>query len=106
MFELPEEIIEYIISFTCDRRGYNYEKYMKRINDNSVRMQRIIREVKYFKYLNVSVSWLKPSKKQTKNGVLNFKKSLKNGEPNITYHTGCYVSDIDEELLYTYTNKN
>ena len=106
MVELPEEIVEYIISFTCDRRGYNYEKYMKRINDNSVRMERLLREVKYFKYLNVSVSWLKPSKKQTKNGVLNFKKSLKNGEPNITYHTGCYVSDIDEELLYTYTNKN
>ena len=25
--ELPEVIVNYIISFTCDRRGYNIEHY-------------------------------------------------------------------------------
>ena len=30
IIELPDEIIEYIISFTCDRRGYNIEHYNRR----------------------------------------------------------------------------
>ncbi len=30
MNELPEEIVEYIISFSCDRRGYNAIEYEKR----------------------------------------------------------------------------
>jgi len=59
--ELPEEIIEYIISFTTDRRGYNICHYNLRKRLDLPRMERIIQEIKYFNTCLTSVSWLKPS---------------------------------------------
>ena len=60
----PEEIVEYIISFTCDRRGYNMLKYIERKNANRYRMRRLQREIKYFGTTGYSISWLKPIKSQ------------------------------------------
>ena len=56
---LPEEIVEHIISFTCDRRGYNAYHYNIRKRLNWYRMDRILKEIKYFKQLDVSIGWLK-----------------------------------------------
>ena len=42
---IPEELVEHIISFTCDRRGYNIIDYYQRIKDNEPRMKRIIVEL-------------------------------------------------------------
>ena len=89
MIELPEEIIEYIISFTCDKRGYNIEKYNKRKKENEKRMIRIIFELKYWGKLGTSVKWLKGTKLQRKN-YSKCKKYLKKREPIVSYHTGCY----------------
>jgi len=90
--ELPEDIVEYIISFTCDRRGYNVYHYniRKRLNWN--RMERIVNEIHYFTKWNYSISWLKPSPRQRRNSY-DFRKSLKEGRPRIVYHTGCFYDD-------------
>ena len=45
--ELPEDIVEHIISFTIDRRGYNVYHYNRRKRINLPRMERIISEIKY-----------------------------------------------------------
>mgnify|MGYP001227787550 CR=1 FL=1 len=86
---LPEDIVEHIISFTIDRRGYNVYHYniRKRLNWN--RMERIVNEIKYFTQWNYSISWLKPSAQQKRNSA-SFRKSLKDGRPRIVYHTGCF----------------
>ena len=90
--ELPEDIVELIISFTIDRRGYNVYHYniRKRLNWN--RMERIVNEIKYFTQLNYSISWLKPSAQQQRR-TYDFRKSLKEGRPRIVYHTGCFYDD-------------
>lgn len=93
--ELPQDIVEYIILFTIDRRGYNVYHYNRRKRINLPRMERIIREIKYFHNWCVSVSWLKPTLQQRKN-TTEFKKSLKDGRPRIVYHTGCFCEDDDE----------
>ena len=92
---LPEAIVEYIISFTCDRRGYNMVLYKRRINAKSFEMKRIREEMDYFHHLRYSIGWLRPSglqKKQTPE----FIKSLKQGKPIVTYHTGCYSTSCQE----------
>ena len=95
IIELPDEIIEYIISFTCDKRGYNIEHYNRRKKENWFRMRRINLEILYFNSLNLSVSWLLGTSNQRKK-IKDFKISLKNGNPKVTYYTGCYRSISDE----------
>ena len=93
---LAEEFIEHIISFTCDRRGYNAYHYNIRKRLNWYRMDRILKEIKYFKQLDVSIGWLKkPPDSHTKS----FKISLKKGNPAITYHTGCYRNEYHEHYI-------
>ena len=89
MIELPEEIVEYIISFICDRRGYNMFIYRRRKKCNWYRMRRLRHEIKYFGYLNYSVAWLRTCGNQ-KRRIPAFKKSLKEGNPVVVYHTGVY----------------
>ena len=100
MCQLPEEIIEYIISFTVDRRGYNMELYNQRKKESLPKFKRIQNEIKYFGKLGVHVNWLKGTAKQDKKAK-EFIKNLKNGKPSITYHTGCYFNQEDEEKLFT-----
>ena len=89
---LPAEIVEYIISFICDRRGYNIFNYNRRKRINEPRMERIISEIEYFNQRSYSISWLKPSAKQRRRTSM-FKKSLKDGRPSIVYHIGCFYED-------------
>ena len=96
MIELPEEIIEYIISFTCDKRGYNIEKYNKRKKENEKRMIRIIFELKFWTNMRTSISWLKGTKDQKKNYKI-WKQNLKKGKLTVSYHTGCYRNDYHEK---------
>lgn len=42
MNTIPSDIVDYIISFACDRRGYNSIDYYKRVKDNEPRMKRKI----------------------------------------------------------------
>ena len=110
MIELPEEIIEYIISFTCDRRGYNKIHYNERKKANWIRMRRIRGELKYFGLLNYSIAWLRTCGAQ-KSRIPAFKKSLKEGNPVVVYHTGCYRNrnhEIDGEraLENTWMDQN
>ena len=88
---LPEAIVEYIISFICDRRGYNIINYKQRKKDNSSRMTRLLLEIRYFGKTGYSIPWLKPIKCQRLK-TRDFKKSLKDGKPAVVYHTGCYIN--------------
>lgn len=102
MENLPEDLVEHIISFACDRRGYNSIEYHKRVEDNKPRMKRIsIELLNWIKCSipyndRISVSWLKPVKQQ-KMQSNKFKESLKRGVPQIVYHTGCFLSKENEE---------
>ena len=96
---LPEEIVEHIISFTCDRRGYNAYHYNIRKRLNWYRMDRILKEIKYFKQLDVSVGWLKTTGITQNSHIKSFKISLKKGKPAITYHTGCYRNAYHEHYI-------
>jgi Fe-S oxidoreductase len=92
---LPEALVEYIISFTCDRRGYNMVLYKHRIKAKLFEMKRIREEIDYFHHLGYTIAWLRPSglqKKQTPE----FIQSLKQGKPIVTYHTGCYSTSCQE----------
>ena len=100
MYQLPEEIVEYIISFTVDRRGYNIESYNRRKKESLPKFKRIQNEIKYFRKLGTSVHWLKGTSKQSKKAN-EFIKSLKNGKPLITFHTGCYLTPEDEKVFCT-----
>ena len=95
ILKIPEEIVEYIISFTCDRRGYNMTHYNQRKRLDKDRMYRIITEIKHFNSLGYNISWLRPSCEQRKFTSL-FIKSLKHGTARIFYHTGCYKGDWQE----------
>jgi len=102
---LPNDIVEYLITFIFDRRGYNFIELNKNLNLNKTNLKRINYEIKYWKKLSVSVSWLKPSKDQSKKYIIKFVKSLKNGKPSIYYHTGCFISEEDENRFRNYLNK-
>ena len=95
MNALPEDIVELIITFACDRRGYNSIEYEKRKRSNRHRMKRILLELKCWKKMDVSISWLRPVYKQSVNEK-NFKKSLKDGNPRVFYNKGFYYSIFDE----------
>tara|TARA_B100000902_G_C27222421_1_gene870397 strand:- start:169 stop:504 length:336 start_codon:yes stop_codon:yes gene_type:complete len=92
---LPEAIVEYIISFTCDRRGYNMVLYNKRKRENRCRMRRLKKEIQYFGYLNYSIAWLRTAGRQ-KRHIPEFLKSLKEGKPRVVYHIGCYGHSCQE----------
>ena len=99
--QFPEDLVEYIISFAYDTRGYNSIDYYKRVKDNESRMERIRLELIHwsrcsFTYNdNISVSWLKPTKTQIMQSK-KFKESLR-GIPQIFYHTGCFLNKANEE---------
>ena len=63
--------------------------YNKRKKANLLRMIRLRREIKYFGLLNYSVSWLRTCGNQ-KSQIPIFRKSIKEGNPIVAYHTGCY----------------
>lgn len=105
MIELPEDIVEHIISFTCDRRGYNMNKYNARKKINLPRITRINKEILYFYSMGLSVSWLRGSKVQNKKKEA-FKKSLKNGNAEITYHIGCYTCFYNENMTRKRSQKS
>ena len=102
MENFPEDLVEHIISFACDRRGYNSIEYHKRVEDNKPRMKRIILEILNWNKCSIpyndriSVSWLKPTQSQRMQSN-KFKESLRKGIPQIFYHTGCYLSEANEE---------
>lgn len=102
MNNFPEDLVEHIISFACDRRGYNSIEYCKRKKENEKRMKRIRMEILHWTDVagsdlanRVSVCWLKPTNSQSSRYYL-FKRSLKDGDPQIFYHTGCYLNKANE----------
>ena len=48
MNTIPSEIVDYIISFAYDRRGYNSIEYQSRVKNNESRMKRIRLELLYW----------------------------------------------------------
>ena len=98
---LPEAIVEYIISFTCDRRGYNMFIYKRRKKCNWYRMRRLRKEIRYFGYLNYSIGWLRTAGRQ-KRQIPEFINSLKEGNPTVVYHIGCYRNSCQERRAAIY----
>jgi len=100
MNKIPEELVEHIISFACDRRGYNSIGYYKRVKDNEPRMKRIT--VELFTLEIIMNDFFKPSfylrKSKRKDATKKFLKSLKKGCPSVVYHTGKYRSDYEEYI--------
>lgn len=104
MNNIPEDLVEHIISFACDRRGYNTIEYYKRKKENEKRMERIRTELVHWSGVTSdmgrdngrsSVCWLKSTKSQSSRYYL-FKRSLKDGNPQVCYHIGCYLSEDHE----------
>lgn len=109
MISIPEEVVEHIISFSCDKRGYNTIDYYQRIKNNEDRMKRILIELSdFFFYLKVknrpfSLSSLRPTTLQKWKYKM-FKENLKEGNPTILYHTGLFLNSDDEEMAARYYN--
>jgi hypothetical protein len=101
MENLPEDLVEHIISFACDRRGYNSIEYHKRKKENVSRMKRIRIELLHWTNVagydtgRLSVCWLKPTIRQMVQSKY-FIESLKDGDPKVFYHTGCYLNKEHE----------
>ena len=109
MNKIPEELVEHIISFACDRRGYNIFDYRQRVKDNEPRMKRIMIEL--FTLEIIMNDFFKPSfylrKSKRKDATKKFLKSLKKGCPKVVYHTGKYRSEYEEYIAtYKYNCKN
>lgn len=108
MNKIPEELVEHIISFACDRRGYNSIDYYKRVKDNEPRMKRIT--VELFTLEIIMNDFFKPSfylrKSKRKDATKKFLKSLKKGCPEVVYHTGKYRSDYEEYIAIQNYNYN
>tara|TARA_Y100000739_G_scaffold222492_1_gene224101 strand:+ start:5243 stop:5722 length:480 start_codon:yes stop_codon:yes gene_type:complete len=109
MNSIPEDVVEHIISFSCDKRGYNTIDYYQRIKNNEDRMKRILIELSdFFFYMKVknrpfSLRSLRPSIYQKWKYKM-FKENLKEGNPTILYHTGLFLNFEDEELAARYYN--
>jgi len=113
MNKIPEELVEHIISFAYDRRGYNSIDYYKRVKDNEPKMKRIM--VELFTLEIIMNDFFKPSfylrKSKRKDATKKFLKSLKKGCPSVVYHTGKYRSDYEEYIatrdykIYNYNPK-
>ena len=93
---LPKEIVNRILFFSFDKRGYNTFDYQKIKKKNKYKMIRISTELKLWKSYQLSISWLKSTKSQSKNNAL-FLKSLKDGKPRVTYNKGFY-KDLNDEI--------
>jgi len=93
--ELPEDIVEHIISFAC-YSIYNSIDYYKNKKKSYNKIIRINTEIEYYKSLRVSPCWLRGTREMKQNGGKKFKNSLKNSNPKTTYHTGCYRDCRDE----------
>tara|TARA_A100001015_G_C15014786_1_gene724939 strand:- start:2098 stop:2493 length:396 start_codon:yes stop_codon:yes gene_type:complete len=108
MNKIPEDVVEHIISFACDRRGYNSIEYHKRVKDNEPRMKRIIVEI--FTLEIIMNDFFKPSfylrKSKRKDETKKFLESLKKGCPSIVYHTGKFKSDYEEYIAIQNYNYN
>tara|TARA_B100001175_G_C19448386_1_gene609964 strand:+ start:620 stop:1015 length:396 start_codon:yes stop_codon:yes gene_type:complete len=111
MNKIPEELVEHIISFAYDRRGYNSIDYYKRVKDNEPKMKRIM--VELFTLEIIMNDFFKPSfylrKSKRKDATKKFLKSLKKGCPSVVYHTGKYRSQYEEYIAiqnYKYNCKN
>ena len=109
MNKIPEELVEHIISFACDKRGYNSIEYHKRKKDNESKMKRIIVELRelYF-YRKEEESYfksLRPIKIQMRRYKI-FKEKLKEGKPVILYHTGLYLNFEEEQMVENYYIRN
>ena len=108
MNKIPEDVVEHIISFACDRRGYNIFDYYKRVKDNEDRMKRII--VELFTLEIIMNDFFKPSfylrKSKRKDATKKFLESLKKGCPKIFYHTGKFRSEYEEDLAIQNYNYN
>lgn len=104
MNSIPEDLVEHIISFACDRRGYNSIEYHKKVKENDFRMKRIRIELLHWTNVagydtgRLSVCWLKPTNRQMVQ-LKYFKESLKDGDPQVFYHTGCYLNK--EQRVYS-----
>ena len=105
---IPEELVENIISFACDRRGYNIFDYYQRVKDNEPRMKRII--VELFTLEIAMNDFFKPSfylrKSKRKDATKKFLESLKKGCPSVFYHTGKYRSSYEEHQAIRNYNYN
>ena len=100
MIELPEDIVEHIISFAC-YSIYNSIDYYKNKKKSYNKIIRINTEIEYYNSFTqpLSVCWLRGTREMKQNGGKKFKNSLKNSNPKTTYHTGCY-RDCRHELRY------
>lgn len=96
MNRLPKCILEKIINYIFDKRGYNSIKYEINKKNNEYNMTRIRLELFIFFNKKMSISWLKPSSTQ-KNKCNSFIYYLKKGNPLVLYNTGLYTS-YDEEM--------
>ena len=92
---LYNDIINKILLFIFDRRGYNIFKMNNIKKNNKYRMIRIMTELKLWKFYGLSISWLRPTKSQSKNNKF-FKKNLKKGKAIVTYNKGFYKNLEDE----------
>jgi hypothetical protein len=95
MNKLPKCILEKIIYYTFDRRGYNTIEYEINKQNNKHNMNRIRLELYIFFQKRMSITWLKSSHKQKKKNSL-FIYYLKNGYPLVLYNTGLYTTYNEE----------
>lgn len=91
MSELPEEIVEYIISFLKNR----WDNIIYLHNPHRIKMRRVFNELKHWKCSVLSVSFLKPSYGQRLQKY-KFLESLRNGKPSVVYHTGFFSTEWNE----------
>tara|TARA_B110000008_G_C16948282_1_gene555361 strand:+ start:1060 stop:1668 length:609 start_codon:yes stop_codon:yes gene_type:complete len=119
--KIPEDIVEMIISYICDIRGYNMHNYNKRKRENKGRMNRIIVELESFnRHYGMNIhkinrrglssrfaNWaFYRDNNYEKNIIKNkikkkeFLNNLKAGKPIINYHTGLYKTKNDE-IIHT-----
>ena len=96
MNHIPSDIVELIISFVFDRRGYQSIEYHENLVRNRPRFERIKIELTYWATKHLSIAWLRATNYQNTNNRA-FIQSLNNGQPKICYHTGVYSSRQAEE---------
>ena len=92
---LCNDIINKILLFIFDIRGYNIFEINKNKKNNKYKMIRIMTELKLWKFYGVSINWLRPTKSQSKNNKF-FLENLKKGKPIVTYNKGFYKNLEDE----------
>ena len=89
MENLPEDLVEHIISFACDKRGYNSIEDHKRKKEYEIRTELLhwigVTSDMGRDHKRNSVCWLKSTKSQSSRYYL-FKRSLKDGNPQVFYH--------------------